>query len=139
MPGVPLDPRPRDGPARLRAAHRAVLLRATLAGRSAGASAVAVHGVVAVNLPYDAREPGDLGDPSVVAVLNAPGERFDGREIVLRESDLPSAVFVQPGLTFADYAAVDLANGEQPPLPQPIEWRWTGRTDSHARAVFERS
>jgi len=68
--------------------------------------------------------------PMVIGVL--AGGRLDGREVRMREGDLPGGLWTQPPIEWTAYLM-----GRPLELPAPVHWRWTGRTDRHGRAVFE--
>ncbi len=76
--------------------------------------------------------------PWVIGVLSGGGP-LDGREVRLREGDLPRGIYTQPPADWSAYLIGGaLADLRGIALPPPIYWRWTGRTDQHGRAVFER-
>lgn len=68
--------------------------------------------------------------PMVTGVLY--GGRLDGREVRMREGDMPHGFYTQPPAEWTTYLM-----GAPVRLPAPIYWRWTGRTDQQGRAVFE--
>jgi hypothetical protein len=82
--------------------------------------------------PIDVAGSGHHDDtPWVIGVLSGGG-RYDGREVRLREGDLPHGFASQGQPDWTAYLT-----GRPVHLPPPTYWRWTGRTDRHGRAVFE--